>query len=308
MERVPAHLPPAHGTSELSFCCDPSNGGIAESNAGGRYNQPRSRAYSNMEPIDTYGEEGNAADDVVLLSHTNPTTPLHHVTLTAKPHAFAGAVLTPKHARELTPALVLSVVVSLAEQASSTKGGGSGGGGSASVTGSISGASAAVAAAAHHLHTPSGASSIGGGGGHGGVPPAPPSPSLPHSPPNLGRRPSSSSHASAHAAGAIPGVANADAAFRTIQQSASTDSGFGGGGGAGGSVSGTGGGSGGGMAAGGGAQMPLSPNAVAAKFCESRFCMMVCVEYMSCMNPIDLAKLKARYGVWIPQLYWPEKS
>ena len=28
VERVPAHLPPAHGTSELSFCCDPSNGGI----------------------------------------------------------------------------------------------------------------------------------------------------------------------------------------------------------------------------------------------------------------------------------------
>ena len=113
-----------------------------------------------MEPIDTYGgEEGNAADDIVLLSHPNPTTPLHHVTLTAKPHAFAGAVLTPKHARELTPALVLSVVVSLTELASSTKGGSGGGGahGSASVTGSISGASA-PAAGAHHGHTPSGAS------------------------------------------------------------------------------------------------------------------------------------------------------
>ena len=129
-----------------------------------------------MEPIDTYGGEGgNGADDIVLLSHPNPTTPLHHVTLTAKPHAFAGAVLTPKHARELTPALVLSVVVSLAEQASSTKGGGGGGAaahGSASVTGSISGASA-PAAGAHHGHTPSGASSTGGGG-HGGVPPPPP--------------------------------------------------------------------------------------------------------------------------------------
>ena len=221
-----------------------------------------------MEPIDTYGGEGgNGADDIVLLSHPNPTTPLHHVTLTAKPHAFAGAVLTPKHARELTPALVLSVVVSLAEQASSTKGGGAAAHGSASVTGSISGASA-PAAGAHHGHTPSGASSTGGGG-HGGVPPPPPSPSLPHSPPNLGRRPSSSSHVSAHTAGAAPGVANADAAFRTIQQTASTDSGFGGGfgGGTGGSVSGIGGG---GMAAGGGAQVPLSPNAVAAKFCESK--------------------------------------
>ena len=256
-----------------------------------------------MEPIDTYGgEEGNAADDIVLLSHPNPTTPLHHVTLTAKPHAFAGAVLTPKHARELTPALVLSVVVSLAEQASSTKGGSGGGGahGSASVTGSISGASA-PAAGAHHGHTPSCASSIGGGG-HGGVPPPPPSPSLPHSPPNLGRRPSSSSHVSAHAAGAAPGVANADAAFRTIQQTASTDSGFGGG--AGGSVSGIG--SGGGMAAGGGAQMPLSPNAVAAKFCESKVFawVVVVIGYESNL----FGKAKARYGVWIPLLYcWSKR-
>ena len=224
-----------------------------------------------MEPNDTYGgEEGNAADDIVLLSHPNPTTPLHHVTLTAKPHAFAGAVLSPKHARELTPALVLSVVVSLAEQASSTKGGSGGGGGgahgSASVTGSISGAPSA--AGGHHVHTPSGASSIGGGG-HGGVPPPPPSPSLPHSPPSHGRRPSTSSHASAHTAVTTPGVANADAAFRTIQPTASTDSGFGGVCGGGGGV--------GGMAAGGGAPMPLSPNAVAAKFCESKVFAMVCV-------------------------------
>ena len=228
-----------------------------------------------MEPIDTYGGEGgNGADDIVLLSHPNPTTPLHHVTLTAKPHAFAGAVLTPKHARELTPALVLSVVVSLAEQASSTKGGSGGGGGahgSASVTGSISGA---PAAGGHHVHTPSGASSIGGGG-HGGVPPPPPSPSLPHSPPSHGRRPSTSSHASAHTAVTTPGVANADAAFRTIQPTASTDSGFGGVGGGGGGV--------GGMAAGGGAPMPLSPNAVAAKFCESKVFAMVrvVIEYLN---------------------------
>ena len=194
-----------------------------------------------MESADYLADEGGAADGAattMMLSHPNPTTPLHHVTLTAKPHAFAGAVLTPKHARELTPALVLSVVVSLAEQASSTKGGGRaqhGASGSASVAGSTQG---------QHGHTPSGASSIGGGG-HGGVPPPPPSPSLPHSPPTLGRRPSGT---------AATGVVNADAAFRTIQPTASTDSGFGGVGVAGGAVAGT--------------QMPLSPNAVAAKFCK----------------------------------------
>jgi len=200
-----------------------------------------------MESTDYLADEGGAAAGtatMMMLSHPNPTTPLHHVTLTAKPHAFAGAVLTPKHARELTPALVLSVVVSLAEQASSTKGGGRGqhgASGSGSVAGSTQG---------QHGHTPSGASSIGGGGGgHGGVPPPPPSPSLPHSPPALGRRPSAT---------ATTGVVNADAAFRTIQPTASTDSGFGG-------VGGGGGGAGGAVA---GTQMPLSPNAVAAKFCK----------------------------------------
>ena len=38
------------------------------------------------------------------------------MTLTAKPHAFAGAVLSPKHARELTPSNVLAVASALAEQ------------------------------------------------------------------------------------------------------------------------------------------------------------------------------------------------
>jgi len=37
-------------------------------------------------------------------------------TLTAKPHAFAGAVLSPKHARELTPSLCLAIASALAEQ------------------------------------------------------------------------------------------------------------------------------------------------------------------------------------------------
>ena len=37
--------------------------------------------------------------------------------MTAKPHAFAGAILTPKHARELTPSLCLAITSALAEQA-----------------------------------------------------------------------------------------------------------------------------------------------------------------------------------------------
>jgi TBCC domain-containing protein 1 len=38
------------------------------------------------------------------------------VALAAKPHTFAGAVLSPKHARELTPALCLAITTALAEQ------------------------------------------------------------------------------------------------------------------------------------------------------------------------------------------------
>jgi hypothetical protein len=39
------------------------------------------------------------------------------VNLTVKAHAFTGAVLTPKHARELTPSLCLAITSALAEQA-----------------------------------------------------------------------------------------------------------------------------------------------------------------------------------------------
>jgi hypothetical protein len=41
----------------------------------------------------------------------------NRVTLAAKPHTFAGAVLSPKHARELTPSLSLAIASALAEQA-----------------------------------------------------------------------------------------------------------------------------------------------------------------------------------------------
>jgi hypothetical protein len=39
------------------------------------------------------------------------------VNLTVKAHAFTGAILTPKHARELTPPLCLAITSALAEQA-----------------------------------------------------------------------------------------------------------------------------------------------------------------------------------------------
>jgi hypothetical protein len=42
-------------------------------------------------------------------------------TLTAKPHAFAGAVLSPKHARELTPSQCLAISTALSEQSPNRK-------------------------------------------------------------------------------------------------------------------------------------------------------------------------------------------
>ena len=45
-----------------------------------------------------------------------PLPPASMTRLTAKPHAFAGAVLSPKHARELNPTLCMAITSSLAEQ------------------------------------------------------------------------------------------------------------------------------------------------------------------------------------------------
>lgn len=50
-----------------------------------------------------------------------PTDAASELTLTAKPHAFCGAVLSPKHARELTPTLCLDIASALAEQCSARK-------------------------------------------------------------------------------------------------------------------------------------------------------------------------------------------
>ena len=45
-----------------------------------------------------------------------PTLPSEGVTLSAKPSAFAGAVLSPNHARNLTPSLCVAISSALAEQ------------------------------------------------------------------------------------------------------------------------------------------------------------------------------------------------
>ncbi len=47
---------------------------------------------------------------------SSATITIEGMTLTAKPHAFAGAVLSPKHARELTPSLCLAIASGLADQ------------------------------------------------------------------------------------------------------------------------------------------------------------------------------------------------
>mmetsp|Transcript_7154 Transcript_7154/g.14964 ORF Transcript_7154/g.14964 Transcript_7154/m.14964 type:complete len:1104 (+) Transcript_7154:272-3583(+) len=183
-------------------------------------------------------------DGSTMMATTTATTPPDlHVALTAKPHAFSGAILTPKHARELTPSLVLTVTVSLAEQASATTTAAGRGLSSSASVGGASPGSASGSGHVHHGHTPSGSSSVGG------IPPAPPS--LPNSPPSLGRRASGSSVHSSKGGGAVGSIANADLAFRTIQQTGSTDSGFGGGGG---SASPS--------------HVPMSPSACAARYYE----------------------------------------
>jgi TBCC domain-containing protein 1 len=60
-------------------------------------------------------------DDALLLSNNNNNSNSHShhhptTTLTAKPSAFAGAVLSPKHARDLTPSNCLQIASALAEQ------------------------------------------------------------------------------------------------------------------------------------------------------------------------------------------------
>jgi hypothetical protein len=64
--------------------------------------------------IVTLGLTGDSRD--ISGASTTTTFTIEGMTLTAKPHAFAGAVLSPKHARELTPSLCLAIASGLADQ------------------------------------------------------------------------------------------------------------------------------------------------------------------------------------------------
>jgi hypothetical protein len=41
---------------------------------------------------------------------------MNNTRLTARPHAFAGAILAPRHAKELTPTACLAIAAALADQ------------------------------------------------------------------------------------------------------------------------------------------------------------------------------------------------
>jgi hypothetical protein len=62
-----------------------------------------------MSDSDYHGSIGSTASSVFGLGLPDGST------LACKPHAFAGAVLCPKHARELTPSLSLAVAAALSE-------------------------------------------------------------------------------------------------------------------------------------------------------------------------------------------------
>lgn len=59
-----------------------------------------------------YGSVGSSTELAALEEEEDAT----RVALAARPHPFAGAVLSPKHARELTPSLCLAIASALAEQ------------------------------------------------------------------------------------------------------------------------------------------------------------------------------------------------
>lgn len=62
-------------------------------------------------------EEGIVGCSIELASSAKPHIYMRDNTrLTARPHAFAGAVLSPKHARELTPSLAVAIATALADQ------------------------------------------------------------------------------------------------------------------------------------------------------------------------------------------------
>jgi hypothetical protein len=69
-----------------------------------------------MSTHSDYGGSDNNMNHAIITGLDSSTITIEGMTLTAKPHAFAGAVLSPKHARELTPSLCLAIASALAEQ------------------------------------------------------------------------------------------------------------------------------------------------------------------------------------------------
>ena len=69
-----------------------------------------------MSTNSDYGDSDNNMNHAIITGLDSSTITIEGMTLTAKPHAFAGAVLSPKHARELTPSLCLAIASALAEQ------------------------------------------------------------------------------------------------------------------------------------------------------------------------------------------------
>lgn len=78
-------------------------------------------AYPGGAHVDTGASSGTSQHHHQQHQHHQHQHQHHHhadhpTNLTAKPHAFAGAVLSPKHARDLTPSNCLQIASALAEQ------------------------------------------------------------------------------------------------------------------------------------------------------------------------------------------------
>jgi len=86
-------------------------------------NNPVGRLYGSGERKASAAAAASGGDPVLATAgqqqqqHQLPPPPPPITTrLTAKPHVFAGAVLSPKHARDLNPTLCMAITSSLAEQ------------------------------------------------------------------------------------------------------------------------------------------------------------------------------------------------
>lgn len=91
--------------------------------SGGDYSRGSSAGFSgNISSGGSVGSNNSSSGGMLpnvnsaLVGLDATFTSFEGMTLTAKPHAFAGAVLSPKHARELTPSLCLAIASALSDQ------------------------------------------------------------------------------------------------------------------------------------------------------------------------------------------------